>query len=128
MGKTITQSAIASGRSHSLIHGVEESIARERKKTRNLVQKFKAFCEGQEKNKLGWTAVTMAGQAFLLVPLTLLAVYSNGNLFALWIPIILSSFAVAISNLASLPTKFLIPIFCTSVLLNFSVAILSFLL
>src|SRR5262250_1360752 len=120
MEKITTQSAIVSGGSHSLIYGVEESIARESKKTRNLVQKFKAFCEGQEKNKLGWTAITMAGQTFLLVPLTLLAVYSNGNLFALWIPIILSSFAVAISNLASLPTKFLIPIFCLSVLINFS--------
>jgi len=128
MKKIITQSDIPSGRGYSLIYEVEESIARESKKTRNLVQKFKAFCEGQEKNKLGWTAVTMAGQAFLLVPLALLAVYCNGNLFALWIPIILSSFAVAISNLASLPTKFLIPIFCISVLINFSVAMLSFLL
>jgi len=67
-------------------------------------------------------------QICALVPLTLLAVAVNGDRFALWIPVIISSFASGMVNLAGLPTKITIPIFSMSVLMDVGVIMLSFIL
>ena len=127
MEKTITPSTIVSGKKESLIDGItEETIFNENNKIRNLIQRFKDFCERQNENRLGWTAVIIAAQVFLLVPITLLAIAANGGRFALLLPVILSSFVTVVSNLAALPTKITIPIFCASVLINVSIIVLSF--
>jgi hypothetical protein len=129
MENRITQSGIAIEKKDSLIYGASEDvIINESKKIRNLVRRFKAFCEQQQENRLGWTAFTLAAQVFLLAPLTLMAIALNGNRFALWIPVILSSFAVVLCNLMALPTKITIPVFCLSVLINAGVIMLSFLI
>ena len=95
-------------------------------KIRKLHQKFVNYCERQQEDHLGWTAITMAGQMFFLAPMTPLAIAYNGNRFALWIPVIVTSFAVALCNLMALPTKIVLPVFFTSVLISVGVIILSF--
>lgn len=128
MEKIITQSVIGRDKKDSPIYGAAgQAIVNESKKITNLIQRFKAFCEGQQKNRLGWTAFTMVGQICIAL-ITLLAVFYNGNRFVLWIPVILSSFVIEVTNLTALPTKITIPIFCTSVLINAGVIILSFVL
>lgn len=104
----------------------EEAIFNESKKIRNPIQKFKMFCERQQENRLGWAAFTMVVQVCLLVPITLITVDYNGNRFVLWIPVIISCFAIELCNLAALATKIVIPIFCICVLINVCVIILSF--
>jgi len=127
MEKILTQSDIAINKKDSLLYGVaEETIAAKSVKTTTRLQKFMAFCEQQQENRLAWTAFTIAAQACLVVTMTLLSVYCNGNPFVLWIPVILSSFVIEVSNLMALPTKITIPIFCLSVLLNVGVIIASF--
>ncbi len=129
MEKITTQSAFVSDKKDLLIYrGAEDTIFIESKKNKHLIQKFQAFCERQQENRLGWTAFSMAVQVCLLVPITLSAVYFNGNRFILWVPVILSSFVTEFSNLASLPTKISIPIFFISLLINLSVIMLSFIL
>ena len=129
MEKITTQSGFVSGKKDLLIYGgAEDIIFTESKKNRGLIQKFKAFCERQQENRLGWTAVIIAAQVLLLVPITLIAIASNGGQFVLWIPVILSSFVTLVSNLAALPTKITIPVFCASVLINVSIIMLSFML
>ena len=129
MEKIITQSGIKSDKkSLSMYAAVEETIFNEIKKSRSLVHKFKIFCERQQENRIGWAALIMAGQVYLLVPITLLVVFFNGNRFVLWMPVIVSSFVVELSNLTTLPTKITIPIFCASILISLGVIVLSFVL
>jgi hypothetical protein len=129
MKEIVTQSNIGIDEKGAQIYSAaSEVILDEGKKITRLFRKFKAFCERQQKNRLGWTAIILAGQVFLLVPLTLLAISFNGSPFVLWTPVILSSFVTAVSNLLALPTKVTIPVFCASVLINVSMIMLSFML
>ena len=126
MEKIITQSGIGIDKNDSPGYRASEEAIINKSKNRNLVQKFKEFCVRQNENRLGWTAVIIAAQVFLLVPITLIAIAWNGDRFVLWIPVIVSSFVTAVSNLAAMPTTITIPIFCTSVLINVGVIMLSF--
>ena len=129
MGRITTQSLVANDKKNSVIHGVvAEGIAHESKKIRNAIQKFKNFCERQQENRIGWLAFTVAAEVYMVLPITLIAIFFNGNGFGFWIPVIVTSFAVEVSNLATMPTKITIPIFCASILINVVVIILSFMI
>src|SRR5262245_9902095 len=128
MENITTQAGFGRGKKDLLLSVPDETIAGKGKKTKNVIQKFLAFSEKQQQNKLGWIAFILAAQICALVPLTLLAISANGDHFVLWIPVIISSFATGMVNLAGLPTKITIPIFLISVLIDVFVIMLSFLL
>ena len=97
-------------------------------KIRRPFRRFRIYCRAQQKNHLGWLGLTMALQAFVLVPVTLLIVMSNGNLFGLWVPVIIAFAVTKICNLTTMPTKIIIPVFYVNIMIDIAVAALSFLL
>src|SRR5262249_46394075 len=124
MKKITTHTSIESGESNSINDGaVKEAIISERKKITNLFKKFKAFSEGQQYNHLGWTAFAIAAQVCVVALITLVAIDFNGNRFALWIPVIVTTFIIEVTNLSAMPTKITIPAFFISVLINISVLV-----
>ena len=129
MKEIVTHSSIGIDEKGTQVYdAASKAIVDEGKKLRGLFRKFKDYCEKQQENRIGWAAFTTAVQVFLLVPITLLAVNYNGNLFALWIPVIIFSFCVALCNLMALPTKITLPVFFTSALISAAVIMLSFIL
>lgn len=83
------------------------------------------WAESQEKYRFGWVGGILAAHGCIITPLTLLAVVYGGNNIALWVAVILAMGISLISNLAALPTKYTIPIFFFSILIDISVVILS---
>ena len=129
MEKLVTQSNIGIDKQRWQIYSAaRKPIAHVSKRIRALFRTLLEYCERQQENRLGWTAYTMAGQLYLSVPIALFAVVYNGNLFALWIPIIISSFCVILCNLLSLPIKITLPVFFTSIFISVVDIMLSFIL
>lgn len=94
---------------------------------RSWFQKFLFFAENQQKNFFGWLAFSLFFQGCVIAPLTIFAIVSNGNNFALWIPCISTIGALEMVGLAAMPTKYLIPVLFSGVFINVIVIILSFL-
>ena len=90
------------------------------KKSR-LVTRFINWCRGQEKNRLGWLAVIIAGHGCIITPITLLFVMLTGNNFAAWPWIIAAMGMPLVSNLAALPTKITIPLFFLSIIIDLAI-------
>src|SRR4030095_3208221 len=129
MEKLVAQSNIGTDKNGAQAYNAAvEAIAVEGGKISNLFRNFKEFIDGQQEKRLGWAVSATAVQVFVLVPITLLAVAFNGNEFGFWIPVIITSFFVALCNLMALPTKIVIPAFFTSVMINAAVIALSFIL
>jgi hypothetical protein len=129
MEKLVTQSNIGIDKKRSQLYSAaRKPIPNVSKQIRALFRTLMEYCDRQQENRLGWTAYTMAGQLYLSVPITLFAVVYNGNLFALWIPMIISSFCVLLCNLLALPTKITLPVFFTSIFISVVDITLSFIL
>jgi len=84
----------------------------------SLWKKFISWCEGQEKNRLGWLAGAVAGHGCVLTILTMAAIIFSGNHFIFWPFAIAAMGACLVVNLAALPTKITIPVFFISVLID----------
>jgi hypothetical protein len=90
-------------------------------KKASVVRRFMDWCHGQEKNRLAWLAVIIAGHGCVITPLTLGFVMLAGNDFSLW-PWIIGAMGMSlISNLAAMPTRVTIPIFFISLLIALAV-------
>ncbi len=90
----------------------------------NLWTRFIGWSERQQKNNLMWMAVAIAGHGCIISPITILAVMLSGhnNMFY-WSLVLGSMCVVLIANLAALPTKWTIPIFALSLLVDLGVII-----
>lgn len=94
-------------------------------KNPSIVSTFMAWCEGQERNRLGWLGGILAFHGCMLTPITLFAVVLSGTNFALYIATLLAIALTVITNLAAMPTKVTIPAFLFSVLIDIVVIVLS---
>jgi hypothetical protein len=94
-------------------------------KNSSIFSTFMAWCEGQEKNRLGWLGGILAIHGCALTPITLFAVILSGTNFALYIATLLAMAIAVITNLAAMPTKVTIPAFLFSVLIDIVVIVLS---
>ena len=84
----------------------------------SLPTRFFKWCSGQEQYRLAWLAAILAIHGCILTPITVLALFAGGNSIVMW-PFAIGAMAMAlISNLAAMPTKFTIPIFFLSVLID----------
>lgn len=80
--------------------------------------RFFKWCTGQEEHRLAWLAAILAIHGCILTPITVLAVFAGGNSIIMW-PFAIGAMAIAlISNLAAMPTKYTIPIFFLSVVID----------
>ena len=80
--------------------------------------RFIAFATAQEKNRFTWTAVSVLGHGTVLTIGTFAAVVLTGNLLFLLAPTCLTMAMVLVVNLVGLPTKYTIPVFFLSVLID----------
>src|SRR3712207_4033755 len=84
----------------------------------SLFSQFINWCEGQQKNRFIWLAVALFGHGCALTPLTLFAVILSGNLLFFWIMAIVAMMTALVTNLAAMPTKYTIPAFLLSIVMD----------
>jgi len=89
-----------------------------KKESTSIVSRFVTWCKGQEKHRLGWLAVIIAGHGCVLTPITLFAIILSGNSMVFWSMAIAAMGMSLITNLAALPTKITIPVFFLSVVID----------
>ena len=82
----------------------------------NLWNRFIAFADGQEKNRMLWAAIGLTGHGTFFTIATMATVILTGNVFALLAAACFPMVLVVIVNLAALPTKYTIPVFFLSLL------------
>jgi hypothetical protein len=88
-----------------------------------LMHRFINWCGEQQKNRLAWLAIIIAGHSCIITPITLLFVMLSGNNFVVWPWIIAAIGMPLVSNLAALPTKITIPVFFLSLLIDLAVIV-----
>ena len=89
----------------------------------SLFSRFINWCTGQDKYRYGWLGAAIAAHGCVFTPLTMFAIIMSGNNIAFWIMAILAMMMTLVSNLAALPTKYTIPIFLFSILIDVTVII-----
>jgi hypothetical protein len=106
----------------ALQHPYAYSIDRSKKRT-NLFTLFINWCKSQEPYRFGWLAAIIAGHGCLITPVTLFFIIISGNSPVYWAFAMAAMGMSLVSNLAALPTKFTIPVFFFSVLIDIVVII-----
>lgn len=94
-------------------------------KKESVFGQFIRWAEGQEKYRFGWVGGIIVAHGCIITPLTLLAVVYGGNNIVFWVTAIVAMGISLIANLAALPTKFTIPVFFFSILMDITVIVLS---
>lgn len=89
----------------------------------NLVQRFMAYAEGQQYNRLLWVGLGLMLHGCLITPITALVILFNGHQFPLIITCIASMTMVVVPNLAAMPTKYTVPLFFLSLLIDIGLII-----
>ncbi len=99
------------------------------KETHNsLWSRFIHYAEAQEKNRFWWLALGILGHGTIFTILTLFIVTMMGNIFALYIIGCCAMVMAVVVNLAAQPTKYTIPVFFLSVLIDLGVIITAIIL
>lgn len=80
--------------------------------------KFLAWAGGQEENRFIWSAVSILGHGTIFTVATLITVMLTGNLIFLLLPTCLNMTMMLVVNLAALPTKYIIPCFFLSIMVD----------
>lgn len=83
-----------------------------------LVKRFFKWAESQEQHRFLWLAIGIVGHGCFLTIVTIMAIAFAGNNFIYWPFAIGAMSMTVISNLAALPTKYTIPIFFFSILVD----------
>ena len=91
----------------------------------SFLEKFFAWCKGQEENRLLWLGIALAGHGCILTPLTVMAVLLAGTNMFLFILAIVAMGMSLVTNLAAMPTKITIPVLVLSILIDIAIVIAS---
>jgi hypothetical protein len=84
----------------------------------SLITKFSNWTKEQEKNRMLWLALGVAGHGCVITIITMFAILFTGNNFIFW-PFAMGAMAMTlIVNLSAMPTKITIPVFLFSVLID----------
>ena len=102
----------------TIINQPYSSVYTEKTTRVSVFKKFITWCEGQEKNRLGWLAGALGAHGCVLTPITMFAVILGGNSIYMWFAAIISMMMVLVTNLAAMPTKYTIPTFVFSVIVD----------
>jgi hypothetical protein len=87
----------------------------------SLLTRFMQWAEGQEKYRFGWVAGILAGHGCIITPITLFAIILSGSNLVFFIAAIVAMMASLVTNLAALPTKYTIPAFFISILVDLAI-------
>lgn len=97
-------------------------LSRDRVSTaKGIWSKFIAYAENQQSKRLLWLAIGVLGHGVLFTIATLMVVIFTGNVFALYAIALFNMAMVLVVNLAALPTKYTIPVFFLSLLIDLGV-------
>ena len=105
---------------------IQQTIASnyiERQAKPSVFTRFINWCEGQEKNRFLWLGLALFGHGGALTPLTLFAVILSGNVLFFWILTIIAMMMALVTNLAAMPTKYTIPAFVLSIVIDITIII-----
>jgi hypothetical protein len=89
----------------------------------SLVSSFTTWCTLQEPNRFVWLGVSLTVHGCFLTPLALYVIMMAGLNFVLFGMAIAAMGMVVVSQLAALPTKYTIPVFLLSLLIDAAVII-----
>jgi len=84
----------------------------------SVFNRFINWCESQQKNRFIWLGLVLAGHGCTLTPITLFAVILVDNMIFFWIMAIIAMMMALVTNLAALPTKYTIPAFLISIVMD----------
>jgi hypothetical protein len=101
---------------------ITTSISQQETNT-SVFSKFINWCEGQEKNRFTWLAAALVGHGCALTPITLFTIILSGNLLFFWIIAIIAMMTALVTNLAAMPTKYTIPAFLFSIIIDLTIMI-----
>jgi hypothetical protein len=88
-----------------------------------VLQRFLDWCKSQEENRLLWLAMILMLHGCILTPVTILFIVISGNSLLFWAMAIAAIAMSLVSNLAALPTKFTIPVFFLSLVIDFIILV-----
>ena len=88
---------------------------------KTLVQLFADWCQSQEKYRIGWLGIIIATHGCFITPVTLIAIVLSGNSIFFWMLAMLAIVMCLVTNLAALPAKITIPVFCLSIIIDLAV-------
>jgi hypothetical protein len=95
---------------------------------KSLWKQFIEYSDKQEYNRLAWVAVGILGHGTIFTIATLATVMFLGNIFALYIIACCAMVLVVSVSLAALPTRYTVPIFFLSLLIDLGVIIAAIIL
>ena len=89
----------------------------------SITQRFMTWAKDQERNRLLWVGLVLAGDGCIITPLTVMAVLLAGTNLFLFILALVAMGASLVTNLAAMPTKVTIPVFFLSILVDLAIII-----
>ena len=89
----------------------------------DLLSKFFKWCGEQEKNRLGWLALSLAVHGCIITPIVVLTIAMASNNFLLWIAGMAAMGGTLVVNLTAQPTKTTIPTFFLSLVIDLAIVI-----
>jgi len=87
--------------------------------------RFMEWARGQDQNRFLWLAVALGGFGCVLTPITILFVSMAGMNLFLFMTALFAMAIALIVNLAAMPTKYTIPVFFFSVLIDVAVIVVA---
>lgn len=103
---------------HSIQHaGTYTYPAQSTKKS--FITNFFAWCANEDaEHHFMWTGIALLGQGAVLFPVTMFVMFATGASFWMLLAPITSLSMVVVPNLAGLKTKYTLPIFILSIIIN----------
>jgi hypothetical protein len=94
-----------------------------KKSTTSIFSPFIDWCSHQQEYRLLWLGLALVGHGCIITPLTIFAVIISGANIVLFMTAIVAMSMAVVTNLAALPTKYTIPIFLFSILIDLGILI-----
>lgn len=91
----------------------------------SFITRFFQWCTAQNENRLLWLGVIIAAHGCVITPLTLMALFFAGNSLFLFMLAFIAMGMALVTNLAAMPTKYTLPFFALSVLIDLGVVVAS---
>lgn len=90
----------------------------------SLLGRFFQWCSAQNENRLLWLGIILAAHGCILTPVTVMISFIGGQANLTLIVMAILAMAMAlVTNLAAMPTKYTLPVFALSILIDIAVVI-----
>jgi hypothetical protein len=94
-----------------------------KKDSTSILSRFINWTNRQQENRLMWLGIALTAHGCILTPLTIFAVVLSGTSIVLFMLALIAMSMTLVTNLAAMPTKYTIPIFLFSILIDLGIVI-----